>query len=125
MIRLGSLETRRDFTFVNDTVNGFLQAADAPDVLGQEINLGTGQDVGIGELAEMVIGLTGRSVTIESDEQRLRPQKSEVMRLLSDNSLARECLDWQPEFSLQDGLMQTIQWIEQHLDFYRVGRYEI
>lgn len=125
-IRLGSLETRRDFTFVSDTVNGFLRAADAPgDVLGQEINLGTGQDVSIGELAELVIGLTGRPLPIETEEQRLRPEKSEVMRLLSDNSLARECLGWQPETSLEAGLAQTIAWIEQHLDFYRIGRYEI
>lgn len=124
-IRLGSLETRRDFTYVSDTVRGFLLAATAPGVLGLEMNLGTGQDVSIGELADTVIGLVGREVAIETEADRLRPEKSEVMRLLSDNTLARECLGWQPEHDLVGGLTQTIGWIRDHLDFYRIGRYEI
>lgn len=124
-IKLGSLETRRDFTYVTDTVNGFRLAATAPDVAGLEINLGTGQDVSIGDLAEKVISIVGRPVTVETDAGRLRPEKSEVMRLLSDNGLAQQRLGWQPGYTLEDGLAQTIDWIGHHLDFYRIGRYEI
>lgn len=125
-IRLGSLETRRDFTYVSDTVDGFLKAASAPgEVLGGEYNLGTGEDISIGELAEMVIDQIGRPIVIETDTARLRPDKSEVMRLLSDNNLAREQLGWQPRYTLNEGIEETIAWIADHIDFYRVGQYEI
>lgn len=124
-IRLGNLEARRDFTYVRDTVNGFLRAAAVPAVLGQEINLGTGADISVGELAAEIIRQVGRPVEIASESERMRPEKSEVQRLLSDNSLAREALGWQPTYSLEDGLRETIAWIGDHLDFYRVGRYEI
>ncbi|CUS04191.2 dTDP-glucose 4,6-dehydratase [Candidatus Promineifilum breve] len=124
-IRLGNLTARRDFTYVGDTVSGFLRAAVAPDVAGQEVNLGTGQDIAIGELAERIIARVGRPVTIAAESERLRPEKSEVMRLLSDNGLARRALGWEPLYSLDEGLGETIAWIAGHLDFYRVGRYEI
>src|SRR5512133_2601211 len=97
VIHLGSLETKRDFTYVLDTVNGFIKAAQADGVEGQTFNLGTGSEVTIGELANKVIGMVGRPVQIETDTQRLRPGKSEVMRLLSNNQLAYEKLGWQPE----------------------------
>jgi dTDP-glucose 4,6-dehydratase len=124
-IRLGNLDARRDFTYVRDTVSGFLRAADAPEVLGQEVNLGTGADIAVGELAEQIIRLVGRPVTIAVESERLRPEKSEVMRLLSDNGLARRVLGWEPVYSLDEGLRETIAWIADHLDFYHVGRYEI
>lgn len=124
-IRLGALDARRDFTYVRDTVSGFLRAADAPEVLGQEVNLGTGADIAVGELAEQIIRLVGRPVTIAVESERLRPEKSEVMRLLSDNGLARRVLGWEPVYSLDEGLRETIAWIADHLDFYHVGRYEI
>lgn len=124
-IRLGNLEARRDFTYVGDTVSGFLRAAETPGVEGEVINLGTGEDVTIGELAEGIIEAIGRPVEIVTEAARTRPEKSEVMRLRSDNSLARQQLGWQPEVSLQEGLGRTITWIADHLDFYRVGQYEI
>ncbi len=124
-IRLGNLDARRDFTYVRDTVSGFLRAADAPGVVGEELNLGTGADISIGELAERIIAITGRPVEIAADNQRLRPEKSEVMRLLSDNGLARRALGWEPVYSLDEGLRETIAWIGDHLDFYHLGRYEI
>lgn len=124
-IRLGNLDARRDFTYVRDTVNGFLRAAHAPNVTGQELNLGTGHDISVGELAEHIIRLVGRPVEIESESERMRPEKSEVMRLLSDNGLARRLLGWEPVYSLEDGLRETIAWIGDHLDFYHIGRYEI
>lgn len=123
-IRLGSLDTLRDFTFVNDTVNGFLGAAMAKDVEGCTFNLGTGEAISIGELSERIIQKVGTQVKVEVDAARLRPQKSEVRRLLSDNSLARERLNWNPSVSLDEGLDRTIAWIRDNLDHYRVGVYE-
>lgn len=124
-IYLGNLDTRRDFTYVRDTVNGFICAAEAEDVLGQELNLGTGTDISIGELARQIIRLVGRPVEIVTESERMRPEKSEVMRLLSDNGLARRVLDWEPTYSLEEGLRETIAWIGEHMDFYHVGQYEI
>jgi len=124
-IQLGSLSTIRDFTYVDDTVNGFLCAASAKDVEGCAFNLGTGSAVTIGDLAELIIQKVGSQVKVELDETRLRPQKSEVKRLLSDNSLARERLSWKPVVSLDDGLEKTIAWIRENLNHYRVGTYEI
>jgi NAD dependent epimerase/dehydratase len=123
-LRLGSLETTRDFTYVADTVRGFLRAAEAPGVEGETFNLGTGQEISIGALARQIVAMLGRPVQIVQDEERLRPGASEVLRLLSDNSLAGKRLGWQPEFSLEQGLERTIAWVREHLDLYRVGSYE-
>ena len=124
-IRLGNLNARRDFTFVLDTVDGFMRAGEAENILGLELNLGTGENVGVGELAGLVMRLTGRQIEVVTTPERLRPAKSEVNDLMSDNSLARRQLDWQPAYSLEAGLRETIAWIADHLDFYRPGRYEI
>lgn len=125
VIRLGSLETRRDFTFIHDTVRGFLLAAQAPGIEGHTFNLGAGSEIQIGELAKQVIRLAGRPVEIELDEDRLRPVKSEVQRLLSDNRLARQRLGWEPQVNLEQGLVETIAWIREHLDLYQPGTYTI
>lgn len=124
-VYLGALSPTRDFTFVQDTVQGFLCAAEVEGVLGLEINLGSGQEISIGDLANTIIGLVGRPVEIVSEDKRLRPAKSEVERLCSDNSLARKLLDWQPSVAFIDGLRQTIQWIQEHLDLYRIGEYQV
>jgi dTDP-glucose 4,6-dehydratase len=124
VVRLGNLDTRRDFTYVEDTVSGFTKAAEASGIEGEVINLGTGVEVTIGELADMIFRIIGRQVRIECEDQRLRPEKSEVMRLLSDNSLAKLRLGWQPEVTLEVGLLKTIQWIEQHPDLFNPDRYE-
>lgn len=123
-VRLGSLETVRDFTFVDDTVDGFLCAALATDVEGHTFNLGTGQEIRIGELAEKIIQKTGTPSRIEIDPMRLRPANSEVMRLISNNAQARERLGWRPTVSLDEGLDRTLDWIRGHMASYRVGVYE-
>ena len=123
-IRLGNLDTRRDFTFVSDTVRGFLCAAQAEQVEGETFNLGTGQEVTIRELLERILKIVGRDVRVRVDDQRLRPENSEVMRLLSNNQKARQCLHWQPEVSLEDGLEKTVAWIRQYQSLYRPGVYE-
>ncbi|MHB8132785.1 MAG: GDP-mannose 4,6-dehydratase [Anaerolineaceae bacterium] len=131
-IHLGSLDTRRDFTFVDDTVHGFILAAEAllnpdtcADVVGQTFNLGTGSEVSIGEIALTILDLLGKKgLPITTDPERIRPEKSEVMRLLSDNRKAGMHLGWRPGVGLEDGLALTIEWIKAHLDLYRLGTYE-
>lgn len=129
---LGNLETKRDFTFLDDTVDGFITAAEvlldpqgADHIVGQEINLGTGVEVSIAEVTQIILKLTGKeNLPIRTDHERLRPEKSEVLRLLSDNSKAQALLGWSPQVSLEEGLVQTIDWIRQHQDLYRTGTYE-
>ena len=123
-LHLGNLDTARDFTFVEDTVAGFLRAVEAPGVEGGTYNLGTGDNISIGDLVEKIIRFIGRPVKLQTDESRLRPEKSEVFNLISDNNLAREALGWTPRVSLDEGLARTIDWLRTHLDLYRVGEYE-
>jgi len=123
-LKLGNMETTRDFTFVRDTVNGFIQAGEALGVEGQVFNLGTGEEISIGDLARKIIHMLNRPVTIQTDPERLRPEASEVFRLVSDNSEAARRLDWQPATTLDQGLEITIKWVRDNLDYYRVGIYE-
>ena len=123
-VQLGNLSTTRDFTYVSDTVRGFLLAGEAEHAEGGVFNLGTGEEISVGDLARKIIGMVDRSLETSVDSERLRPEASEVMRLLSDNSLALERLGWRPEVTLDEGLSRTIAWIREHLDLYRVGTYE-
>ena len=124
-IRLGNLAPTRDLNFVSDTVDGFVRAGQAPDVLGRTFNLGTGREVSIGDLARLIAELSGRRVTIEPEPQRLRPEPSEVERLVADARAARESLGWAPSVPLEEGLKRTIAWIEANLDAYRPGVYVV
>lgn len=124
-IQLGNLEATRDFTYVDDTVAGFLRGAEAESVEGETYNLGTGTEISIGNLAKQIVQEVGRQVKIVVDEKRLRPKKSEVFQLLSDNSRAQEKLNWQPQVDLKSGLRQTINWIAKHQDRYQSGQYQI
>ena len=123
-IQLGNLEAKRDFTFVDDTVDGFMCAAEAPGIEGGVFNLGTGRDFRIGDLANMIVQKIERRVEIAIDPARLRPEASEVMHLISDNRLAAARLGWSPAVSLDEGLDRTIAWIRTHLELYQVGTYE-
>lgn len=123
-VRLGNLKARRDLTYVEDTVAGFLRVAEIPGIEGDTFNLGVGYDVSIGELAEKIIALIGRDVKIELDAERLRPEKSEVQRLLSDNRKAQQRLGWQPQVSLDEGLLRTIEWMKSNLIRYNIGYYQ-
>lgn len=125
IINLGNLDATRDLTYVSDTVAGFLCAGEAPSVEGGTFNLGVGYEVKIGELANEIISLIGRNVEVRVDESRLRPSKSEVQRLLSDNSLAKEKLSWSPQVKLRDGLQRTIKWISDNLSLYRPHTYQL
>ena len=122
-VRLGNLHPTRDLNYVADIVTGFVLAASAPEAVGQTINLGSGREISIGELAQLIAHLVGEPITIESDEKRVRPDKSEVERLLADNTLARTLLGWKPLVSLEEGLGHTIEWIRQHRERYRPDVY--
>lgn len=125
IIRLGNLSTRRDFTYVSDTVEGFVLAASVPGIEGSVLNLGSNQEISIGDLCQLILAKTGNLARVEQEEQRLRPEKSEVVRLLSDNRQARKYLGWEPKVSLEEGLDRTIEWIRANLHRFRVGYYEI
>jgi len=124
-LRLGTLDTTRDFTFVEDTARGFVAVAGADAAVGEVVNLGSGREVSIREVVGIVGEVVGRELRVEGDEQRLRPAKSEVSRLLSDSSKAERLAGWRADISLQDGLRRTTEWIREHIGLYRPNEYAI
>ena len=124
-IHLGNLSPRRDLNYVSNTVEGLLLAGSRPGIEGQTINLGSGREISIGDLVELIGNIMHVPVPVEVEELRVRPPGSEVERLLADNSRARQLLGWQPKVSLEDGLMRTIAWIEQNLERYHSNAYTI
>jgi dTDP-glucose 4,6-dehydratase len=123
-LHLGNLETRRDFTYVSDTVVGFMKCAEESGIEGKTFNLGTGIEVTVKELVDEIVHISGKDVELVIDQERLRPEKSEVMRLLSDNSRARQELGWKPEVELKEGLAWTYHWINEHINLYRPEKYQ-
>ena len=124
-VRLGSLTPTRDFNFVSDTVEGFIAAAASPKAVGQVINLGSGAEISVQELASSLGELLGKKLKLVADDQRVRPENSEVERLCADASKARELLGWASSVSLKDGLRQTIAWVEQNPQAFRVDSYAV
>ena len=122
-LRLGNLSPARDLSYVFDTVEGFVSAAEHEDAVGRVVNIGSGREVSIGDLTEAIMRLVGRSLPIVLDGARMRPSDSEVERLLADNTRAKELLGWTPRHSLEEGLAGTIEWVKDHLDQFRVGAY--
>jgi NAD dependent epimerase/dehydratase len=125
VVRLGSLHPRRDLTYVGDTVAAFVAAAQRPALAGGTIQLGTGYDVAVGDLVDLVAEVLGRPLEIENDPARVRAEKSEVDRLVSSPELARELLGWEPEVELREGLATTIEWMERNTARYRADHYLI
>lgn len=126
-IKLGSLTPTRDLNFVSNTVDGFIKAAEAPKekALGATVNLGSNREISVGDLAKAIIAIVGRPVEIVTDDQRLRPAKSEVERLLADNRLAKELIGWEPKIQFEDGLRTTIEWMKSNLGRYRADVYNV
>ena len=122
-IRLGSLTPERDMTFVGDTVAGFMAAAATPGIEGETINLGTGKTYAVGWFAKRILGLMEVDKPIVQEDERLRPPLSEVMKLVSDNTRARDVMGWSPAVSLDDGLRRTIEFVRKHPSFYQTDRY--
>lgn len=125
VVRLGKLSPTRDLNFVANTVDGYLAAATEPAAVGETINLGSGREISIGDLASLIARMMNRTIRIETEEKRLRPDKSEVERLLASNERAAALLKWKPRQSLEEGLEQTIPWMEKNLSRYRPHAYVV
>jgi NAD dependent epimerase/dehydratase len=122
-IRLGSLTPERDMTFVGDTVAGFMAAAAAAGIEGMTINLGTGSAYSVGWFARRILELMDIDKPLVQEDERIRPALSEVMKLVSDNTLARDAMGWSPTVSLDDGLRRTIEFVRKHPFFNQTDRY--
>jgi nucleoside-diphosphate-sugar epimerase len=123
-LRLGDVSTVRDFTFVEDTVDAFVRAAERGPA-GEVLNVGTGTGLRIGEVVRRTARLLGRPLKVRTERARLRPRASEVTALVCDASRARRALGWRPRVSFDDGLARTLQWVRQNLDRFKTGHYSI
>jgi NAD dependent epimerase/dehydratase len=124
-IKLGSLSPTRDMNYVDNTVDGFLAVASHPAAVGQVINIGSGREISIGDLAKLIVQLVGSTSEVVEDTQRIRPANSEVERLLCGNDKARNLLGWSPRVGLEEGLQRSIEWFRSHLDRYKTDIYNI
>ena len=124
-ISLGNMKPRRDFLFVKDTVRGFIALGRCDEAIGKVVNVGRGEDISILELADQILGLLKKEGEVEVEDRRIRPPKSEVMRLVSDTRLAQKLFQWVPRYTLEDGLRETIEWYQQNLPRFKVGSYPL
>jgi NAD dependent epimerase/dehydratase len=125
VIELGALDPERDMTFVKDTVAGYVAAASARDVEGKTINLGTGSSYSVGVFAEKILALMELSKRIVQDPKRVRPARSEVLKLVSNNTKARQLMDWSPKIQLDQGLLETIAFVTRHRNLYKTNTYAL
>jgi len=124
-LRLGSLHPTRDYTYVSDTIEGFIKVAESPNSIGEIINIGSNFEVSIGDIANKVLNILNKDIMIETDEQRVRPEQSEVQRLWCNNNKAKNLIGWEPRVNFDVGLNQTIEWILDHLDSYKPEIYSV
>lgn len=124
-IKLGSLSPTRDFNYVLDTVNGFLKIEQCDKTIGEEINIASQVEVSIQEVAEKIISIINPKATIRCESQRTRPDKSEVDRLLGSNQKLKFYTDWHSQYSLEDGLLETIEWMRHNLSSYKTDIYNV
>ena len=124
-IKLGSLEPTRDFNYVKDTARGFIEIMKSDRTIGEEINIATQKEISIGELAEELIRQINPDAKIVCDNQRLRPKKSEVERLLGNNEKIKRLTEWKPLYTFEEGLAETIEFLKGNLDKYKVDIYNV
>lgn len=124
-IRLGSLSPTRDFNYVKDTANGFIAISESDKTIGEEINVATQKEISIGELATEIISQLNPSAKIVCEEERLRPEKSEVNRLLGSNAKIKNLTNWIPQYTLIEGIHETIEWMKQNMNIYKTDIYNI
>ncbi|KJS19601.1 MAG: NAD-dependent dehydratase [Clostridiaceae bacterium BRH_c20a] len=124
-IELGSLTPTRDFNYVKDTVNGFIEISKSDETIGEEINIATQQEISIGQLADELIRQINPNAKIVCDEQRLRPEKSEVNRLLGSNEKIKSLTNWRPQHTFEQGLAETIKFFKHNIDKYKIDIYNI
>lgn len=124
-IKLGSLSPTRDFNYVLDTVNGFYKIALSNNTIGEEINIATQVEISIGELANEIKNIINPNANIICEDERLRPENSEVNRLLGSNQKIQSLTDWKPNYDLRNGLIETINWFDKNMDKYKSDIYNI
>lgn len=124
-IKLGALTPTRDFNYVKDTTAGFIAIAESDQTIGEEINIATQKEISIGELAGEIINQINPKARIVCDEERIRPAKSEVNRLLGSNEKIKKLTDWKPQYTFEQGIAETIEWIGNHLNFYKCDIYNV
>jgi NAD dependent epimerase/dehydratase len=124
-VRVGALDPIRDMNFVTDTVDGFLRAAVASGVEGLTLNVGSGRGVSMKELVELAMAAAGKSPRLETDQDRIRPEQSEVMELVCDASLARKAMGWESRVSLEEGVRRTVTWMRDNLGQYKPHLYNL
>lgn len=124
-IKLGSLTPTRDFNYVKDTAAGFIAIAESDKTVGEEINIATQHEISIGELAQTIIDQINPRAHIICDEQRLRPENSEVNRLLGSNGKIKKLTDWKPKYTLSEGINETISWTRDNLARYKTNIYNL
>ncbi len=124
-IKLGSLTPTRDFNYVKDTAAGFIAIAESDRTVGEEINIATQQEISIGDLAKEIISQINPNASIVCEEQRLRPEKSEVNRLLGSNEKIKALTDWKQQYTFTQGIQETIAWLREHMDHYKTDIYNI
>jgi NAD dependent epimerase/dehydratase len=124
-IKLGSLTPVRDLNYAKDTANGFVKIAEAEATVGKVVNVGFGKGITIGDLAQKIARLLNKELVIEADDARIRPEKSEVMQLICDNQLIKELTGWQPQYTLEQGLLETIEFVRTHQSLYKPDIYNV
>jgi len=124
-IRLGSLKPTRDFNYVRDVAAGFVKLAECGKAIGEEVNLASQREISIGQLAGELVRQINPDARIACDEERLRPEDSEVFRLLGSNEKIRALTGWAPEYTLEQGLKETIEWTKSNLDRYKADLYNV
>lgn len=123
ILKLGSLNPKRDFNFVQDTVNGMLALSVCKKAEGQVVNIGSGEEWSIAQTVDMLCEIVGRRVEITTDDARIRPKRSEVNRLLADVSKLKELTGWKSNTSFNQGLIKTVDWIKKNIHNFDIGRY--
>lgn len=124
-IKLGSLTPTRDFNYVKDTAEAFIKIAESDKTIGEVINAGSNFEISIGDTVKKIIDIIGRDVKILCDEQRIRPEKSEVNRLWAENAKIKQLTDWTPNYTIDDGLRETVEWIKNNMQYFKTDIYNV
>lgn len=124
-IKLGNITPTRDLTFVKDTVKGFYEIFRSKKLFGEVTNISMGEEISVGDLCKLIFDLIGKKCEIETDEKRIRPDLSEVERLLGNNEKIKRETDWKPDYDLRKGLLETIEWIKENLNYFKTDIYNV
>ena len=125
VVKLGNIDTTRDFNFVSDTVEGFIAIAESSSTIGKTLNMGSGIETSVRELATLIFDMTGKNPGVDVDAARVRPDASEVSRLCANSQMVEQLTGWKPQVRLREGLERTIEWVARHLDRESIGSYAI